>query len=388
MIVYFDYQCFFQKVGGVSRCFCELINNMPNIIQCKILIKVSENLYLHNLQFLPQNSYKYFTCDNYCHFNFKGKHRLFDLLDKYCPFFPTCRRINQKYTKTELQNGNFDLLHITLYDDTNILNYLKTKPFVNTVHDMIWELFPDKNNQRWSQNKFLFCQKAEHIIVVSNNTKRDLINIWNIPENKISVIYHGAPNIKNHIYKNIVNKPYFLFVGQRKGYKNFKQTLYDFARFNKSHPNISLICTGNQFNKEEQKIIDSLSLTDKVQNMFVSDDNLYNLYHFAVAFIFPSIYEGFGIPILEAFINECPTLLNETSCFPEIGGDAAIYFHSNLTGESNLCEKMEYIYSLSENDRRMLIDKGTHRAKMFSWKDSAQKLSEVYLNIANNRKHS
>lgn len=382
MTVYFDYQCFQQKVGGVSRCFCELIKHMPADIACKILVKASENLYLRDPQLLPDLPSPRLTYDNYAGaISFKGRRRLFTWLDRNVPFFPSFTSINRRYAKAALAAGDFDICHVTMQEETCLLDYLAGKPFVFTVHDMIWELFPTPLRQKWSRQKRLFCQKAAHIVAVSEHTKHDLMRLWQIPEENITVIYHGAPDMSDHTYTDIVGQPYFLFVGRREGYKNFEQTLYAFAHFHQHHPEVMLLCTGSPFTPREQRMIDALHLTDKVRCRYVSDEDLYNLYHYAIAFIFPSIYEGFGIPILEAFANGCPVLLNDTSCFPEIGGDAAVYFHADLQGDSDLSEKMAYIYSLPADQRRRIVDRGRQRAEQFTWHAAAQRLAEVYRKV-------
>lgn len=106
--------------------------------------------------------------------------------------------------------------------------------------------------------------------------------------------------------------------------------------------------------------------------MFVSDKDLFNLYHYAIAFIFPSIYEGFGIPILEAFSSGCLVLLNDSSCFPEIGGTAAVYFKSSTDGQSNLPQKLVEVYNMNKQNRNMYIQRGYERVKLFNWSMSAK----------------
>ena len=110
-----------------------------------------------------------------------------------------------------------------------------------------------------------------------------------------------------------------------------------------------------------------------------TDDTFYTLYHHAMAFIYPSAYEGFGLPILEAFTCGCPVLLNKASCFPDVGGDAAIYFDINRRGD--LAEHIEAFLQVPEQDRKDLIARGRERAQLFSWEESAKKLSHIYKNL-------
>lgn len=379
MKVIFDYQCFDQRVGGISRCFCELTRNMPSDIEANIVLKESNNIYLHD--YFPNMGYNHFTneVDNFLYpIRFKGRTRLYNTLAKWFKSFPSFDNVNMRYTEELLKTSKFDIFHATLYNDY-FLRYINKTPFLITVHDMLWELFPTEFPEQ-SERKKKMCLSANHIIAVSENTKNDLIRLWGIPENKISVVYHGAP-VVNEKYENpLGSEKYFLYVGRREGYKNFNQTLIDFANFSKKYDNVKLVCVGGKFLHDEKRKIKSLNLQHKIIQISASDTQLYALYQNAIAFIFPSIYEGFGIPILESFSNECICLLNDTSCFPEIGGDAALYFHSE-DGRSNLPELLERVYHMPEEEILHLKKKSKERANIFSWKNSAEQLAAIYRSL-------
>lgn len=380
MKVLYDYQGFFQRVGGISRCFCELAKHMPQNVEISFLIKESDNIYIKDAELLPDLPSCKLTFKNFLYSkSFKGKHMLYTFLENHFLSFPTFKNANKAYSIKKLRQGclDFDVYHCTFYDDF-FIPYLNGKPFVITVHDMIWELEKSERFSHYSHAKKNMANRANHIITVSQQTKNDLIRLWDIPEEKISVVYHGYP-IPPKIYKESeIQCPYFLYVGRRGGYKNFKQTLIDFSIFQAKHKEVKLICVGSPFEKDEAAFISTLSLTGNVISTFATDNELYHLYHYAMAFIFPSTYEGFGIPILESFINGCVTLLNNSSCFPEIGGEAAIYFNSDGKGNSDLPEKMEYVYRLTQDERKTIIDKGFRRVEQFSWQNASIKLSEIY----------
>ena len=194
-------------------------------------------------------------------------------------------------------------------------------------------------------------------------------------------MYHGGPKKRSISETPIINNPYFLFVGSRLKYKNFFTLLEAFSLYNKGHKDIKLICTGCPFNKDEYEFIRQNNLTDNVAQMFVSDEELLNLYSNAIAFIYPSLYEGFGLPILEAFSCGCPTILSNCSCFPEIGGQAALYFNAKENAKENLFKQLEYVSSLNENERNILVQKGYERLSHFTWEESAQKLCNVYKSV-------
>lgn len=382
MKILYDYMGFSQKVGGVSRCFCELISHLPEDISYQIAIKQSYNIYLNQSGLVQGLNKNPITANNFLQpLKLPFRRTIYNYLDKNIPIFPSYNNINKKYVISLLKESKFDVFHPT-GTDTYFLPYIGNKPFVFTVHDMIWELFKSrtKDSMKWQKDRAELVKKASHIIAISENTKKDLINILNVPEEKITVIYHGnSYNIKSW-KERIVPAPYFLFVGRRHSYKNFIQTVRDFAEFNKVFPEVELVCTGAPFNRDEQRLISTLQLEHKISSRFVTDEELANLYSHAIGFIFPSLYEGFGLPILEAFSNGCPVLLNNASCFPEIASNAAIYFDSK-EGMSNLSKVMTNLYCCNEAERDSIIKAGYERLKFFSWESASLQLAEVYKNF-------
>lgn len=383
MKVLYDSQAFtMQKFGGVSKCFCELIAHLPKEVQWEVGIKESDNFHLHDsiMPHLPYSQHidlEHFLCKK----SFRGKGRIFVAANKYLPGFISTEGINRQYTIELLKRGDYDVFHPTFFDDY-FLPYLNGKPFVLTVHDMIPELFPQyfKKNNPETKRKLLLCTKAAAIVAVSENTKKDLCRIMNIPEEKIHVIYHGGPESKNIEEPPIITEPYFLYVGGRGGYKNFSTLLNGFALFTQQRGGIKLVCTGNPFNKNEMKKIQSLHLTDHVIQIKASDKILANLYAYAIAFIYPSLYEGFGMPILEAYAYGCPVILNKRSCFPEIAGDAAIYFDTD-DNASFIAESLAVAVNLSDEQRRQLIALQKSRLEKYSWQHSSQQLAQLYASL-------
>ena len=378
MRVLFDYQAFqMQRIGGVSRSYAELISHLQKEgVSCKVGLKESDNAYikLPGLKPLHYTHNKYFKSKKW----FKGQRTLTRKVLKIAGHENDCLNINQEYCVKLLKQQQFDIFEPT-YFDPYFLPYLKGKPFVLTVHDMIPELL--EVDQPQAELKQLLCPLATHIHVPSQNTKDDLIRIMGIPSEKITVIPHGAP-IAPPLRQPIFDFPYLLYVGARWSYKNFEPFITECAEVISRYPKLSVVCTGDAFSGEELKLLSELRLQEHVINMsHVSEEQLQALYQHAAAFVYPSTYEGFGIPILEAFVNGCPVLLNNASCFPEIGGDAAIYFDINQKGD--LAEHAMKLLQYSDEDRQQIISKGTQRAKCFSWEESAHKLMQVYETIHN-----
>jgi glycosyltransferase involved in cell wall biosynthesis len=380
MKVLYDHQIFtFQNIGGISRYFVQIISNLPDNIKTHISIKYSNNEYLNNLNKIsPLERY----IDPFERFafgtKFRGKKRLFNFIKKKFP---------NKYNRYELENKDlsiahlkkqdFDIFHPTNYNDY-FLKYIENKPFVLTIHDMINELYPEiLNDTSTIIRKANLAKKAAHIIAISENTKKDIIDILGIPEEKISVIYHAGSLAKR---KNTISLPqrYFLYVGERKNYKNFLFFAQAIEPILKEQKDIYVVCTGRNFDAEEIQFLTALNIKDHFISVFVKDHEIFDVYNKAIAFVFPSYYEGFGIPILEAFEASCPVILSNASCFPEIAQDGALYFPPKNIRQLRQCmEKIVDDTSL----RKSLINKGEMRLNNFSWLDSANKTLEVYKRV-------
>lgn len=382
MKVLYDYQAFtMQHFGGVSKCFCELLMHKPKDLDYEIAISQSNNSHLidsnlvDNLVY-PAMDYQVFAK----RFPHLAKHKIYKLLN-ILGLIKGAEKLNKKESILKLKEKKFDVFHATFFDDY-FLPYIGDKPFVITVHDMMPEIFPDyfkKPNPETKRKKEL-CEKAAAVIAVSENTKKDLIRIMDIPEEKIQVIYHGGPNIADNFSLPLIRGEYFLYVGQRDAYKNFHQTLMDFSLFHRQFPLVKLVCTGKPFSSSENKLIRELELLQNVIYIRPTDIELLNLYHYAIAFIYPSLYEGFGMPILEAFACGCPVLLNNKSCFPEIAGDAALYFESD-SSNSNLSELLIKYYSRKTTLKDQLVSKGYCRLQKYSWDKSSNKLFNIYAGL-------
>ncbi|WP_109695476.1 glycosyltransferase family 4 protein [Chitinophaga deserti] len=313
MKVYFDHQIFsLQRYGGISRYFANIYNSLQDNghTGCKLTVLYSRNQYIQNVKFpLPA---------------FLGER----LLRKQRKL----EKWNRKYSGYLIGKNDFDVLHPTYYHPY-FLTELK-KPFVITVHDMIHELFPEyfSPHEQYVPFKRATITKADHIIAISESTKNDLQKVFNIPDHKISVIHHGyqstAPALMSetdHAYKPPF-KDYLLFVGDRSGYKNFNRFVLAVQPLMNRY-DIRLICTGGgEFGPAEREILIRAGIEDKVMQISATDAQLNTLYQQAMAFVYPSLYEGFGLPILEAFNNQCPVITSNTSCFKEVAGNAAAYF--------------------------------------------------------------
>lgn len=380
MKILFDHQIFTaQSVGGISRYFTQIIENLPRYIYTEIAVKYSDNKYLKQVKTSERIENQYKPIDRFLpNISFWGKNKLFSGIRKLNPSkYAGCNSYNRALSIKKLIEQDFDIFHPTYYDDY-FLNYIGNKPFVLTVHDMIHELYPEiLNDPLLLERKARLIQLAAHVIAVSENTKRDIIEILGIPESKISVVYH-ANSLEKVIQDMAVKNRYILFVGKRSGYKNFMFFATAIASILRENHWLSVICTGKQFDSQEIKFLDALGTLSQYVSKEVKDEELAELYQGALALVFPSYYEGFGIPILEAFALECPVILSKTKCFLEIAEDAAIYFKPKSMSDLRCALS---ILLEDQSARELLITKGTQRLSNFSWKASALKTAEIYQSV-------
>lgn len=386
MKVLYDHQIFSaQKYGGISRYFYELMNRFSKMcgIHYDLALKYSRNYYILSNPGLF-NVLEDTKTDRFCYgIQFRGKAKIFDLLGRLSVLDnPSIN--NLKNTVDILNKSDFDVFHPTYYDDY-FLNNLKRKPFVLTVHDMIHEIYSDrlfsKSNSIVSKKRELM-HKASRIIAVSENTKKDIIKICGVDKNKISVVYHGN-SLNPDGSKNVdlpVPDNYILYVGDRHAYKNFVFFVTSIKPLLLRHKELFLICAGSvNLSLKEKRFLAQHGLADKVVHLPITrDDQLAYLYGRALCFVFPTLYEGFGIPVLEAFACGSPAVLSKTSSLPEVGGDAALYFDpADADSIHETIKKVIYDSNLANS----LKEKGYEQLKKFSWEKCASDTFEVYSSV-------
>lgn len=379
MKILFDSQIFdSQKYGGISRYFVELFKYFnKNNTSYELPIKDTRNEYLKNLEpFSDMNLSRKILFPN---INFKLQRLLSKIYDLISP------DSNINKTKRTLKKQDFDVFHPTYYS-TYFLKYLKKKPFVLTVYDMIHEIYPEYFfSDRTVNLKKKLIPKADRIIAISESTKRDILHFYKIPEDKIKVIYLGnSLQPKTGILKipNLPNK-YILFVGARGIYKNFIFFVKSISPLLVKDRELSLVVAGGYsgadfFSKEERDLFKELNIENQIVHFSINDETLASLYKNALCFVFPTLYEGFGIPILEAFACDCPAVISNTSSLPEVGGDSAIYFDPK--DKDDILSSVEKVI-YNQDLRNELILKGRERLKKFSWENTASETLSVYRDI-------
>lgn len=368
MTIFFDHQTFsLQNYGGISRYFTELIKGIKENHEhnAHLSLRYSDNAYVGEIKkdvrkLLPG-------------FEFNRK-----LSAKYY--------LNRFYCQYELQKTSFDIMHPTYYDPY-FIDSIGSKPFVVTFLDMIHERLANQfqdlgNDRKITARKKQLAEKATAIIAISESTKRDIVELFGINEAKIKVIYLGnslqMSGVQGENKANNLERPYLLFVGNRWSYKNFLWFIKVVAPLLKKHE-INVICAGGgAFIKQEIALIETNQLTDFVEQRPIDDFSLATLYSNAVAFVFPSLYEGFGIPVLEAFACDCPCIVSDQSSLPEVAGDAALYISPN--NPDSLIEAVELLIS-NNAQRQEYIQRGRQQLAKFSWQNTVNQTVKLYQSI-------
>ena len=359
-----------QKFGGISRYFTELIKRSTKEHQINHSIIYTQNFHLSELFSELDKEPLRSKISAYFKYGFSKRKRSKRFHD-----------LNKANSLNQLKNQDFDVF-IPTYYDPYFLDYLDGKPFVLTVYDMIHEIMKGYINpdQQLIENKRLLIEKADKVIAISKSTKNDILALYpHIDDQKIEVVYLSESITINEDVKLNLPKRYILFVGNRGDYKNFNFFIESITPLLKEDENLQVVCAGGgQFRNSEKRYLKSLEIeTQIIQNDF-KDNELFHYYNQALCFVFPSMYEGFGIPVLEAMKAECPVVLANHSSFPEVAGDAGVYFE--LGNKNDLKEKISQLIN-DESLRRRHIEKGKIQAQKFSWDKMANESIDIYKSV-------
>lgn len=364
MTIRYDYQIFCeQPYGGISRYYYELIYRLqqkPGIhIQLDILS--ADNIFLEQLK--GRNFWN--------EIQFKGKKDI-------------SRLLSNAYDSFAARMQPYDVFHPTYYSRSS-LNRASGKPMVITIHDMIDEKF----HQNQSAYEEIIALRARHIkqatkiIAVSENTRNDLIDLCGVDPAKIETIYHGNSffnNLERRSTPAVTEFKYILYTGKRYAYKNFEKMLQSLIPIMQEDQSLRLICAGGgAFKNTELNQLSHHHLIDRVlYHPIHSDEQLSSLYNHAELMIYPSLYEGFGLPIIEAFACGCPVVTSSGSSTGEIAGNAAVLINPNETAD--MTEKIsKVLYDLPL--QKELVTLGHNRAHLFNWDKTANQTLKLYQSI-------
>lgn len=293
---------------------------------------------------------------------------------------PINRKIYQETIKRHYQTGNGAIWHSLFYQ----VPKKWSGPVIVTVLDMAFErfapLFSSTVNRWFVKNKRDSLARADAVICISEATRADVLEFCNIPPSKIHVVHLACDSLFKEYHCDITfdtknsKASYLLHLGNRSLNKNFPRLLKAFSIWEMRN-SVPLVVVGREWSQQEKQMLTELGIETNVENIgYVEDDKLARLYCDAAAFVYPSIYEGFGIPLLEAMACGCPIVASDIPSSVEVAGDVPIYFDPNKT--EALRDALDLVLFEGRNSDRTL--KGKVRATRFTWERTALETLKVY----------
>ena len=268
-----------------------------------------------------------------------------------------------------------EVVHHTFYETRSLA--IRAKARICTIYDMIPEKFPELFPEGSPHaGKRQVANACDGLLCISETIKEDLENCYGAIDKPVFVTPLGVSSRCFHDGATWPqDPPYVLHVGMRGGYKNFWTLLLAFARVAKACPDLKLLCAGPPFHPEELGLFEQWNITDRVERVELSDAELPAVYAGALCAVVPSLYEGFGLPILEGFAAGCPVVAAKTPALCETGGDCALYFdpHDDLALAETIIALVENP-SMSEQN----VIRGRARARRYSWQQTARLTAEAY----------
>lgn len=337
-----------------------------------------------------------------------------DNFDEFVPFGPNVKKVLADvkwYGESEqflmpyyINQTKVDLMHFPHFN----VPILCPVPFVVTIHDLIITKFPTTRATTLGSVRYFYKNlgyriginhaicRAKKIITVSNFTKQDLLEQFKVPEKKIAVIYEGVATLEHAVDKTFAAKlnskevlsgycilePYLLYVGNAYPHKNLESLVRVFLKLRTTYPDLKLVLVGREdyfYTRLKQYVRDLTSDTSAIIFPgYVPDKDLQTLFSRAAAYVFPSKYEGFGLPPLEAMARNCPVVSSNATCLPEILGEAAIYFDPYR--EVSMKQAIDSVLTDTKL-RQDLIMKGRKQINLYDWKQAAQETLAIYTAI-------
>lgn len=360
MKVLFDHQIFCtQRYGGFSKYFTSLARALVAMegVEAKIVAPAHINGYLDS------------KISGICSFRLPFMAR--GLNHRVVAIAPVFRSV-AGFIKP-------DVVHETHYilDGHHVP---KSAAIVATCHDMIVEkgLHMDSDQLNGIRAKRQALERSDFIICISKNTQNDLLNLYPQLKDRTVVVHHGVTRVVPSTASGAnIPKQYLLYVGVRAGYKNFENFLRAFANSTRLRSDLEIVCFGGgRCTPDELKLFAELAIPVMQIHFLAGDDAfLAHVYANAAALVYPSAYEGFGMPLTEAMIQGCPVVSSRTSSLPEVCLDAAEYFDpENLEEMGSAIENVVF----NSARRQELVTAGLQRSTAFTWESCASSTLSVY----------
>jgi len=324
---------------------------------------------------------KYFQCFSDLGSNFTRK------------IIPDSRRYNLPKTQISLAYSIWKDKLDLFYSPAFFIPFICLCRSVITIHDLTHVVFPEKQMKK---HLFVFnsllpysIKRSSRIVADSMNTKKDIIRVFKVPEEKIRVVYAAAGDSFRPIkdekaiarikQKYGISSDYILFVGTIEPRKNIISLIQAYSLLKKNKPvDYKLVIVGKKgwMYSEVFNTVKELNLSEEIIfTYYTPEEDMVGLYNGAKVFVYPSLYEGFGLPPLEAMACGVPVITSNVSSLPEVVGDAAIMV--NPADINQLAESISRVIN-DEELRRKMIERGLERARMFSWGKTAKEIIECF----------
>jgi glycosyltransferase involved in cell wall biosynthesis len=363
MRIFYDHQVFsLQDAGGVTRYQFELVRNLQLTPDAEIAVLMGLNASVMPLRELSN-----------------ARTRILSWRTGLRPGYFRYA-INESISAVlSPALGRFDIYHVMLY---RAIPFLRRRRLVVTHHDCTHERFPHlfRNASFIVEKKRKLFAQADAIICVSESSRRDLLHFYDVDEDKTHVVHHGFSPLPVGSAvaeaNGIRNAPYLLYVGLRARYKNFLLLLEAFSRSGLASDFELVVIGGGAFSAEEHSKISALGIGNRIRHIRkAGEGTLAHAYRNAALFVYPSLYEGFGFPPLEAMSLGCPILVHRTSSLPEVCGDAAFYFDA-----PDIEDLSRALVSTLQDAPGIAIKRrlGQQRVKLYDWSESAKSTLAVY----------
>lgn len=350
-----------QTAGGVSRCMIELMRALGELgVNWSGWAGQNDNAMLQEVMSKPWARNNIFSVQS------QHRGRLAASIAEEPSFAAWVR------------NNAPSVVHRTYYPIRDMVG--RRVALVETLHDLWDERSRFRDDRGAVIRSFIkkrACHRADAVVCVSEHTRHEAVDRWPSLADKIVVIPHGVRPLSAAPEKAAFDWPYFLFVGRRSLYKNFLMVANALTQSGLDH---KLVCFGGgPLTDHELGTLSSLKALDRIELVFGSDERLAGLYDDATALLYPSSFEGFGLPLLEAMIHRCPVISSPLTSLPEVGGDAVLYADPlSVENWAHAMRKIVEDASLADE----LSAKGERRAAQFSWAQSAESHKKLYNSLA------
>jgi glycosyltransferase involved in cell wall biosynthesis len=357
-----------QLYGGISRVFSGILPRMCSIDDSLRIRILTQGLLK---QSLPKHAHITSCSIPYIN-HYPYPKRLWK---------PVINTANKLIYRLKTGSGKDKIWHSTYYT----IPEKWTGYSVATVHDMVFELFPQfyggPNFDLFRQRKRLSVQRADAVICVSDTTRHDVLQFYELDEEKV----HVVPNACNDVFRRLdstelsrtsqIEQPFLLYIGNRARYKNFDVLAKAYSIWHR-RKDVALVLVGARpWSDGEWRQLAQLQVQSRIQLLQdVDDKTLCRLYNSAAAFVYPSLREGFGIPLLEAMACGCPIIASRIPSTVEVAGDCPAYFEPGKADD--LLRAFDVVLSEGRNSGRVQL--GFERARLYSWDKTAAQTLQIY----------